>query len=112
MSQPVLIKVFGNLYPANEAFLQALSPSASLAVPLEPAPLILNGDLLLISFEGVFFPVEDLIDCLQGLLKPGMEGKIDYLDLENWKMTRYGIKDGKISHSAVGLNHVMDYSGF
>lgn len=112
MSQPVLIKVYGNLFPADEAILQALLPIASLASPQESAPIILEGDLLLISFEGVYFPLEDLVECLKGLLKSGMEGKIDFLDIENWKMTRYLIGDGKISHNSVGLNHVMDYSGF
>lgn len=112
MSQPVLIKVYGNLFPADETIFKALLASASLAFPLESAPLSLEGDLLLISFEGVFFPINDLFECLEGLLKPGMAGKVDYLDLENWEMTRYLIEDGKISHNTVGLNHVMDYSGF
>lgn len=112
MSQPVLIKVYGSLFPADEAILQTLLPIASLASPQESAPIILEGDLLLISFEGVYFPLEDLAECLKGLLKSGMEGKIDFLDIENWKMTRYLIRDGKISHNSVGLNHVMDYSGF
>ena len=39
------------------------------------------------------------------------QGKLDVLDLENWRMTRHAFRDGVLHSSAAPLNNVLDYSG-
>lgn len=113
MSQPILVKVYGNIWPAGENLQTKLQKSLDSAlVPNNVNPLSLEGDLLLLSFEGIFFPIEDFIATLDKSLNESLQGKIDYLDLEKWRMTRYLIKEGQIAHNSVSLNQVMDYSGF
>lgn len=112
MSQPVLLKVYGNLHPADAADLEALTlASASCVQEGGDAVVTLAGDLLRISFEGLFFPVDDVLEALAALLKPGQKGKLDVLDLEAWRLTRHLIADGRISSRSAPLNNVLDFSG-
>ena len=112
MSQPVLLKVYGGLSPCSTGDLTRLEPICGQALPLEEPPLTLRGTLLLLSFEGIFFPLDELLQELANLLRPQMRGKIDYLDLENWRLSRYLVHDGVLSSNSVPLNNVLDYSGF
>ncbi len=112
MTQPVLVKVYGNLFPSSQEMFLSLKKSCKFAMPATPSPLSLKKDLLLLSFEGIFFPVDDFISVLEDLLMPDLNGKVNYLDIENWQMTRYLIGNGQIQKNNVSLNHVMDYSGF
>lgn len=114
MSQPILLKVYGNLSPVDSKLFLALKDVCALAMPVdsENGPVSLKGDLFLLSFEGIFFPLEDFIEVLANHLNPRISGKIDYLDLENWTMTRYLVANGEMSGKEASLNHVMDYSGF
>ena len=41
-----------------------------------------------ISFEGVFFPLDDVLDALRPLLCAESSGKIDLIDMEAWTLTR------------------------
>lgn len=112
MSQPVLLKVYGNFFPANNLLFQQLTRICASAVSQEQAVVFLEGDLLRISFEGIYFPMDEVLGVFQDFFTPEGRGKLDYLDLENWRMTRYLFKDGKISSSSTPLNNVLDYSGF
>lgn len=114
MNQPVLIKVYGNFSPVNRELAFALEEISAGAMPYEPTnpPFSLKGDLCLLAFEGIYFPVDDFIQLLETNLMPQISGKLDYLDLENWRMTRYLLNNGHISANTVSLNHVLDYSGF
>ena len=112
MSQPVLLKVYGNLYPADAAALEALAKaSASCVQEGDDAVVTLAGDLLRISFEGLFFPVDDVLAALAAILKPEQQGKLDVLDLEDWRLTRHLFADGRISSRSAPLNNVLDFSG-
>lgn len=99
-----LVKVYGNLWPVGRKCLQAVQAVCGDAAELE-------GDLLRISFEGIWFPLEDLLDALAVWLRPDCQGKLDYLDLEAWRMTRYRFVQGKIQSSSRSLNDVLAYSG-
>lgn len=113
MSQPVLVKVYGGLSPVNDAVFAKLFDACAGSLPQEEEPpLRLEKNLAVLSFEGVCFPIEDFIAELGSVLSPEMSGRIDYLDLENWAMTRYVAEGGKIRSSGASLNNVMDYSGF
>lgn len=110
MSQPVLLKVYGNLSPAGEELARSVSDCAQNAFPPENVQIYLDGDLLLISFEGIFFPTAETAAVLEKFLKPECVGKLDDLDIENWKMTRYSFAGGKMTKSAAPLDNVLDYS--
>ena len=68
--------------------------------------------MLRISFEGLYFPEEDVVATLEQHLKPSQVGKLDILDLDAWRMRRYVIGQGTITSRANSLNNVLDYSGF
>ena len=118
MSQPVLLKVYGNLFPADEADRAALDAASSGRVPPgaegaggSAAVVTLEGDLVRISFEGLYFPVEDTLAALAARLLPHQRGKLDVLDLEAWRLERHVFADGRITTSAAPLNNVLDFSG-
>ena len=112
MSQPVLLKVYGNLYPADAADLEALARAAASCVREGPEEVVtLEGDLLRISFEGLFFPVDEVLEALAAVLRPEQKGKLDVLDLEAWTLTRHLFADGRISSRSAPLNNVLDFSG-
>ncbi|MBD5648182.1 MAG: hypothetical protein HDQ89_11485 [Desulfovibrio sp.] len=112
MSQPVLLKVYGNLYPADAADLEALvRASATCVQEGGDAVVTLAGDLVRISFEGLFFPVDDVLEALAARLTPGQKGKLDVLDLEAWRLTRHEFADGRITSRSAPLNNVLDFSG-
>ena len=76
----------------------------------EPA-LVREGDMARISFEGLYFPVEDVVQALREHLTPTMQGKLDYLDLEDWRLTRYQLEAGEVHPSSAPLNNVLAFSG-
>lgn len=115
MSQPVLLKVYGSLYPASESDRKALALACSSRMPQgsagEEDAVVLEGDLLRISFEGLFFPADELLAAIAGRLGPEQKGKLDVLDLEAWRLERHVFANGRISQSSAPLNNVLDFSG-
>ncbi len=115
MSQPVLLKVYAAFTPATGEDFQKLSDACSSALAAEDdhGPFVLfSGDLLRISFEGIYFPLDDVEPVIQELAEKKAAGKMDVLDLENWRMTRYQAKgDGRLEKRSAPLNSVLDYSG-
>lgn len=100
----ILVKVYGNIYPAGSDMLRSLQALCGEAVELE-------GDLLRLSFEGIWFPLEDVLEALRSRLTPACQGKLDYLDLEAWTLTRHIFTGTEITISSAPLNNVLDYSG-
>ncbi|MDO5537616.1 MAG: hypothetical protein Q4F72_08820 [Desulfovibrionaceae bacterium] len=114
MSQPVLLKVYANFTPAGEADCRELEEICSQAIAAEDDhdPFVtMLGDMVRLSFEGLYFPVEDVEPVVERLALAGATGKMDVLDLENWRMTRYQARDGQLKKSSAPLNNVLDYSG-
>lgn len=110
MSQPVLLKVYGNLWPAPQGAIDKLRPVLAMSMP-DPALADWEDNLLRIFFEGIYFPLEECLAVIENLLTQDIRGKLDYLDLENWRLTRHIFQNGKISTSSAPLNNVLDYSG-
>ncbi len=115
MSQPILLKVYAAFAPATQEDFQKLSKACSSCIAAEddhdPFVTFLNG-MLRISFEGIYFPLDDVEPVIQDLAKNKAAGKMDVLDMENWRMTRYQAKgDGRLEIRSAPLNSVMDYSG-
>lgn len=110
MTQPVLVKVYGNISPFSPALEKGLATLMAEAMP-EPGKIASEGNLLLVSFEGIYFPIAEAIDLIDTNLSSHMTGKLDYLDLEAWRLTRYTIANGEITPASAPLNNVLDYSG-
>jgi len=113
MSQDVLLKVYGHIWPADALLQMALAAACATALPEDAEEPILSreGDLLRISFEGIYFPVDDCLEVLAHHLQPAHQGKLDVLDLEDWRLTRHVFSQGRIVQSSAPLNNVLDYSG-
>lgn len=115
MSRPnVLVKVYGNLYPATASLyglVQEVCRSGCIVEDTDIPVVELSGDLLRISYEGPFFPLDDLLESLTPRLEVGMQGKIDYIDLEAWTLTRHNIDGARLLVSSAPLNNVMDHAG-
>ncbi len=103
------IKVFGHVTPADSRLL------AVVCTVLESwhaeAELQLCGDVLSISYEGTFFPFDDVLDVLQPFLYENSVGKIDLIDMEAWTLTRAAIHGTTVSQTTRDLNTILDFSG-
>ena len=73
--------------------------------------VFLEGNMLRISWEGLYFPLEEVLCALSATLAQNAEGKLDYLDLEAWTLTRCIPGADGFHTTTRSLNHVLDYSG-
>jgi hypothetical protein len=109
-----LVKVYAAFHPADNACLEAVAPAGQNALGNEDW-LSLERGMLRISFEGLCFPLDDTLRALESCLGADASGKLDYLDLESWELTRceYPAQNGRtgFTRSSRGLNHVLAYSG-
>ena len=107
----VLCKVYAAFFPVGNIGLDALESAAEGALGNEEAWLFLEEGMLKISFEGVYFPLREVMEALEDLLPVNAEGKLDYLDLEEWRLHRHIYANGAFTVSERSLNHVLDYAG-
>lgn len=112
MSQPVLLKVYGGLKPASPGLHEALLQIAATAQPSENACVALAGDMASLSFEGIYFPLEETLAAIREYASEETRGRLDVLDIENWTLCRHEINGREISARSRALNNVLDYSGF
>lgn len=113
MNRAPLLKVYGHVYPVTDAFQADLEAACAGAMPDDADEPVLcrEGDMLRISFEGIYFPVDETLEALKRHLRPEHQGKLDVLDLENWRLVRHVFRRGRIGSSSAPLNNVLDYSG-
>ena len=113
MNRQPLLKVYGHIYPVDDALYAALEAASADALPDEDDIPVLEreGDMARFSFEGAFFPVEDVLAVLREHLRPEHKGKLDVLDLEGWRLFRHAFVNGRIESHSAPLNNVLDYSG-
>jgi hypothetical protein len=120
--EPVLVKVYAAFLPANAACLAAVERAGALAIASvnagavntdasRPSWLLLEDGFLRISFEGLHFPVDDVLAALAATLPPHAEGKLDLIDMEAWVITRHQWRSGVFHASRRSLNHVLAHSG-
>ncbi|MDR2572963.1 MAG: hypothetical protein LBC94_01235 [Desulfovibrio sp.] len=112
MSGRVLIKVYGHIQPVSDDFFTALVKICSDAISDGQDGSILRREeeTVRISFEGLYFPLEETLHLLARHIGPEHRGKLDVLDIENWRLSRH-VFDGGLRSSSAGLNSVMDYAG-
>jgi hypothetical protein len=65
MSQPVLLKVYGGFMPASPRLHEALRQIAATALPAENVCVALDGDMASLSFEGIYFPLEETLEAIR-----------------------------------------------
>ena len=107
----VFMKVYGAFHPTDLSVDKALSSLQPQIVGDSPW-FYRTNDMINISYEGIWFPVEDALDLLTQTLSPESIGKVDVLDLDAWTLTRHQWQDGQFQSSpARDLNSVLDYSG-
>lgn len=109
----ILIKVYANIYPANQELYNTLTSELSGVYnehDLDIEVVEIENDLVRISFEGIYFPIEEVIDIIKHFLTISTQGKVDYIDIEAWRLTRYIIKGTCITARSNSLNAIMDYA--
>lgn len=113
MSRQPLLKVYGHIYPIDDALYLALENACADAMPDEDdLPVIeRDGDMARISFEGNYFPLDDVLAVLTAHVRAEHKGKLDVLDLEEWRLIRHTFVQGSIDVHSAPLNNVLDYSG-
>lgn len=112
----VLQKVYAALAPAGPELEERLrliiagAQRAGFCPGANPEDIIaLQGDTLLISYEGMAFPLEEVLTALEG---QKLTGKLDFLDLEAWTLTRHLWKEGQLTVRKGDLNAAMERNGF
>mgnify|MGYP000340749315 FL=1 len=82
MSRQPLLKVYGHIYPVDDALYAALEHACADAMPDEDnLPVIeRDGDMARVSFEGTYFPLDDVLDVLTTHVRAEHQGKLDVLD--------------------------------
>lgn len=109
-----LVKAYGHVYPVTPALYDALELALRDALGDDDGdvPLLCReGDMARISLEGFYFPEDDVLDAFRAHLTPAMQGKLDVLDMEGWRLTRHVFDHGQVKSSSAPLNNVLDYSG-
>lgn len=113
MTRQPLLKVYGHVYPVSQTFFADLAQACVTALPDDADEPVLTqeGDMARFSFEGSYFPVEEALEALTRHLRPEHQGKLDVLDLENWRLVRHVFARGRVTSSSAPLNNVLDHSG-
>ena len=113
MSRQPLLKVYGHIYPVDDPLYAALEKACADAMPDEDDMPVLerDGDMARFSFEGTYFPLDDVLAVLSAQIQTGHQGKLDVLDLEGWRLIRHTFTHGHIDVHSAPLNNVLDYSG-
>lgn len=109
--QTVRVKVYGFLRPCPPEYLPQLRASLRLLGDAADGVLELGGELLNIAYEGAFFPLDDFMAALSPLLRPESLGKVDYLDIEAWEITRLNFENGFVTRATRDLNSALAHSG-
>ena len=113
MSRQPLLKVYGHIYPVDNALYAALENACADAMPDEDDIPVLerDGDMARFSFEGTYFPIDEVLAALTAHLRPEHQGKLDVLDMEGWQLMRHTFAQGRMDAHSAPLNNVLDYSG-
>ncbi|MGE4298380.1 MAG: hypothetical protein AB7E47_10160 [Desulfovibrionaceae bacterium] len=96
------IRIYGFLSAAPDSMAHALARGFDLT-ELDYK----DGDLTL-EFEGKYFFLDDLMEAIAPHLRPETTGRLDYIDHDEWTMTRFKFKDGAYTMVKVNLNDVLE----
>lgn len=113
----ILVKVYGQLWGVSPEQYAALGGLVGEAIgpdgTSDNVELEFNPDKLdlSLSFEGFHFPVDEFRQVLEQGAQNNISGKLDYIDLEAWRLTRTVFNADGAKTSSASLNHVLEYSG-
>ncbi len=60
------------------------------------------------EYEGVYIDHEPYLEEIEAILGEQAHGQVDFIDLIDWRMFRYVIKEGKITENEIPLNEVLE----
>ena len=107
----VAIKVYAGLHPTDAVCADYVRQAGAAAIHDSGEPWLFHElDLLRISFEGLYFPENDVLAALEACLPAHAQGKMDVLDLDIWELRRYARENGRFHLSRRDLNQVLDYA--
>lgn len=104
----ILIKVYGSISNASPKLYAA---ALAMIEEQDENAVELDGTFFTISFEGIYFMMDEFIEAIKPHLTKECSGRIDYIDVDEWNLTRFWIEGGLITQNTAGLNHIMDHSG-
>ncbi len=111
MAEHIIIKVYGHVWPCTSNLMTELMP----LMPFTDQDidiLSFDKDMLRISYEGMYFPLDEVLQIITQFLVEESQGKIDYIDLEEWSLKRHQIQGKQIILKKGNLNQALDFSGF
>ncbi len=91
--RPVIMKVYGNLYPVDKTCFEEVEQVLT-AWNIEDS-VFYEKDMVRISYEGEYFPCDEVSEILKSYHAETTEGKLDCMDLEEWTLARYSFKKNK-----------------
>ncbi len=107
----IFIKIYGAFHPVPLSVDEALTTLRKQVIGDEEY-FFRTNDMINISYEGIWFPLEDALKALGETLPVSATGKLDVLDLEDWTLTRHVWENGEfVSSRPRDLNTILDYSG-
>lgn len=78
-----------------------------------PEILLMQNGGMRIAFEGLAFPLEDLLAHIADHApRLRLDGKLDCMDLEAWRLIRVKWQGGAMTRREGSLNAVLAHAGF
>lgn len=105
----ILVKVYGSVHPLQEA--EKISLVNRLELLLGDDIVDADGDMVRIGFEGMYFPIDEVLEIIQEYLHDESAGRIDYIDMDGWRLHRHMIEGMKIIEKSNDLNNILDFAG-
>ncbi len=105
--RPILVKAYGNLHPVERACFEEAEHILE-AWGISDA-VFYEGDMVRFSFEGDYFPCDEIAQLLKKFHTIHTEGKLDCMNLEDWLLTRHFFKEnGEYHTNTATLNKALD----
>ena len=67
-----------------------------------------QDESLELEYEGLFFPIDDFVDSVMELLPPEAEARIDYIDNDDWTITRHTLSDGELTTAHRNIDDMLE----
>ncbi len=101
------MKAYGNLYPIPENSLERAEQILQ-SWNIDEA-VFYEKDMLRFSFEGDYFPCDEIAELLKEFHTNGVQGKLDCIDIEEWLLTRHSYKvDGTYHSNTATLDKALE----
>ncbi len=105
------VKIYGHLYPVpEECFKMALDVVNSWHLKDDFGEIVeYTKDMINISYEGDFFPCDEIIEILKSFHNETTQGKLDCINVEKWTLNRHFFELGKeYRQNTASLNHALE----